>query len=533
MSRAAYLTLAWTLLSAVCLTAGCKASGNFFKTDRSRLLSPDKVVKTPSRSPINPILPNVGLVDQSQELVPNASLPIVEDLYPIESDYVIGPADIIDIYILDLFQEGAQTPIRREVSKAGYIDLPLVADRIKASGLTPDQLKEAVCRAYSPNILRDPVVSIIMAAAQQSSCSVLGAVYRPGQYMINRPDTRLLEVLAMAGGIVQPGIKYIYIIRPSEEIKRSIEQAKAEPEPQGQPLELPKPVVPDRQAQPEVTAPSPDQQAQPEETAPPPSKEGADDVDKAMRELMEALPSVLGSLAQEAYLAEAATGLPVSEEKKGTWRYQNGRWVSETPDVSADYDKKTQEQSLPSPGPGPAGQEDPFGWKRADKSHLARVIAINYQLLEAGEPKMNIVVRSQDILQVPYLKQGEFYIAGEVLRPGPYSLTGRQVTVKQALAAAGNLGPLAWPENSILVRRIGDYQEQIIPLDIEAIFRNDSPDLFLRPDDQIWVGTDVRAIFYAVMRNAFRMTYGFGFIYDRNFADPLYATPRSNRFTRL
>ena len=146
---------------------------------------------------------------------------------------------------------------------------------------------------------------------------------------------------------------------------------------------------------------------------------------------------------------------------------------------------------------------------------------------------MNVIIRENDIIQVPYIKSGEFYIGGEVLRPGVYSLAGRKITVKQALAAAGNLGPLAWPENSLLVRRLSEYQEQFIPLDIEGIFRGDLPDVQLKTDDQIWVGTEIRAIFYAVMRNAFRLTYGFGFIYDRNFSDPLLATPHSNRFTRL
>jgi protein involved in polysaccharide export with SLBB domain len=145
---------------------------------------------------------------------------------------------------------------------------------------------------------------------------------------------------------------------------------------------------------------------------------------------------------------------------------------------------------------------------------------------------MNIVLRDNDIIQIPYLPVGEFYVTGEVMRPGVYSLPGRPITIKQALSATGGVGPLAWPENSALVRRIGNNQEQAIPLNVEAIFRGDEPDFFLKPDDVIEVGTDVRASFYAVMRNAFRMTYGFGFIYDRNFADPVTLTPTSRRFTR-
>jgi hypothetical protein len=92
------------------------------------------------------------------------------------------------------------------------------------------------------------------------------------------------------------------------------------------------------------------------------------------------------------------------------------------------------------------------------------------------------------------------------------------------------LGPLSWPENSILIRRIGKNQEQMIPINIESILRGTEPDIYLKPNDIIAVGTHWSTTFLAVMRNAFRMTYGFGFIYDRNFADPLLVYPNSRRF---
>jgi hypothetical protein len=42
--------------------------------------------------------------------------------------------------------------------------------------------------------------------------------------------------------------------------------------------------------------------------------------------------------------------------------------------------------------------------------------------------------------------------------------------------------------------------------------------VFLKPDDQVLVGTNAIAPYLAAFRNAFRITYGAGFIYDRNFA---------------
>ena len=234
--------------------------------------------------------------------------------------------------------------------------------------------------------------------------------------------------------------------------------------------------------------------------------------------------------------------------------YRNGEWVREG--VSAEtlptakplapaIRPETRPTLLPEiaprskpamPAPRPTPQEtpeDPFGWAKVQKSDLVRIIAINLKKLEQGDYRMNIVIRENDIIQIPSLEIGEFYVMGEVTRPGVYSLTGRKVTIKMAMAASGNLGPLAWPENSVLIRRVGENQEQMIPLNIENIIRGTDPDVYLKANDVIAVGTAWQSTVLAVMRNAFRMTYGFGFIYDRNFADPLFVTPNSRRFKAL
>jgi pyruvate/2-oxoglutarate dehydrogenase complex dihydrolipoamide acyltransferase (E2) component len=199
-------------------------------------------------------------------------------------------------------------------------------------------------------------------------------------------------------------------------------------------------------------------------------------------------------------------------------------------------------QPLPLPQTAPAekpqvitkglDEEDPFGWIKAARLDQIRVIAIDLNKLRNGDPKMNIVIRDRDAIVVPELQHGEFYLGGEFERPGVYSLTGRKVTLKQAIAAGANFSTLAWPRNGMLVRRIGKNQEQVIALDLEAIMRGEQQDLFLKPDDLIVVGSDPRALPLVIVRNAFRLTYGFGFIYDRNFADPAPFRMDSMRFKR-
>jgi len=149
------------------------------------------------------------------------------------------------------------------------------------------------------------------------------------------------------------------------------------------------------------------------------------------------------------------------------------------------------------------------------------VIRINVNELKEGNPKYNIVIRAGDVINIPNIEPGEFYMYGHVGRPGVYSLTGRKVTLKQALAAAGGLDAVAIPRRCDLVRRIGPNQEVTVQVDLTRIFDGEQPDIFLKPNDFINVGTDAVAPFLAVTRNAYRASYGWGFVYDRNY----YITP--------
>jgi len=511
--------LVWALAAATFLLGGCKAVGDWLKVDSSRFMAPEEVVKQPTGSPVNPILTGISPIDRTQELLPNAVFPDESDWQYTEKDYVIGPTDVVDISVMDLMAEGLETVLRREVSNTGYIDLPLLERRIRAEGLTARGLEKAIADAYSPNILRNPTVSVTVAARRNSSFSIIGAVATPGTYGLVRLDTRLLDALALAGGVTQLKIKYIYVIRQRPPVRLAEEAAAARAT---APVELP-PLPPEL---------PPETATKPAATQPP-----GQDANAALRELQKALPG--GAAAPpapaEVRLSEAGppgpaatpssrpAALPAPPAER--WVYSAGKWVR----VSEAASKPAATASAPAPQTA----ADLFGWKKFDGAGASRVVAVNLDQLRNGDPRMNIVMRNGDVINVPSLDVGEFYVMGEVARPGVYSLTGRQITLKQAVAAAGNMGPLAWPENTILIRRVGDSQEQVVPINLEGVFRGEEPDVYLKPDDVIAVGSDIRSSFLLVLRNAFRMTYGFGFIYDRNFAElnPNIAGT-SRRFTR-
>jgi hypothetical protein len=250
-----------------------------------------------------------------------------------------------------------------------------------------------------------------------------------------------------------------------------------------------------------------------------------------------AAPQAAGARSPAGDAGSDELGLPQQDSVGGEpvpeWNEERGKWVIRMPatrpttgEVGEVTERPGVAETFPVTRPGPAeaeegAMEEPH--RRADAfDELApplRIIEIPIKQLMEGDPRYNIVIRPSDLINVPLGPVGEFSLMGNVVRPGAYSLTGRRMTVKEAIASAGGFSQLAWPARADLVRRLSKHEEQTIQLDLDAIFAGDAPDFYLKPNDLINVGTTPAAIFFAVLRNAFRFTYGMGFVYDRNFAD--------------
>jgi protein involved in polysaccharide export with SLBB domain len=121
-----------------------------------------------------------------------------------------------------------------------------------------------------------------------------------------------------------------------------------------------------------------------------------------------------------------------------------------------------------------------------DNADAARLIAINLPRLYDGDPTQNILIQPDDIIRVPDLDYGEFEIRGRVNRPGVYSLSGLEITLKMAYAAAGMAHDHGGETGT--VTRIGaDGQEQVIAFDLERIFTGQDEDIPLQDGDVIVV----------------------------------------------
>jgi polysaccharide biosynthesis/export protein len=109
-------------------------------------------------------------------------------------DYIIGPDDVL---VVNVWKEPDLSRLVL-VRPDGKITLPLLKD-IDASGNTPGQLQARIEQALG-DFISKPAVTVIVQEAKSHKFNILGAVQKPGSYVITGPMT-VLDAIALAGGL--------------------------------------------------------------------------------------------------------------------------------------------------------------------------------------------------------------------------------------------------------------------------------------------------------------------------------------------
>jgi len=483
---------------------------------------------------VNVILDSLGVAEETPAAWENGEEPKPVDVVAYDTDYVFGPGDIVIISIFELFQEGQVYANKLVITETGKLSIPDVGV-VNAVGLTESQLEEEIKQILSPNILKEPSVSVTLDTSQSRMFSILGnGISRPGRYDIPRYDYRLADALAIAGGISQFNISYIYVSRPITGKETPAEKAAPSAETPKTTTENAIPTSKPRDEMLDVIAPM----AKRERGA------GSDIVitstematanelaEAALPEKLQSVDSSSTSPTSDTRLSTSNSGAPgenqapsnVAKEGRIEWIFQDGRWIP----VQIGESKPTQEPVEQPKQPQVAKEPTLTSWNQIGPGgSQRRVIRIPADKLLGGDPRYNIVIRSGDNIHVPVDIIGEFCIMGNVTNQGFINITGRPMTLKMAIAAAGGLGQLAWPKNCEVIRRIGKKREEIVLVNLDKIAMGEQPDFFIKPNDLINVGTEWSTRYRAALRNAFRATWGFGMVYDRNFADRDYGTAR-------
>ena len=459
-----------------------------------------------------PILEHLAAIESPADEWVEISEITNEDLVPQSMVYRVSSGDVLTLSVWDLIATNQVEILVRQIDPNGYVEVPQLG-RVFVTGLTEKEVGERIEDAMV-KLVADPLVSVVVDQRSEQTFFLMGNVSNPGPYLVPSSDFRILQGLVGAGGIPQ-FVEDIYVIRqvPLDDSLNTIQQESLQsfdPDdldngPDGEDLLD----VIDDLSSPGMISGSGNGLIAP--SAP----RSAPDGDDPLIDLIESVQSS-GQAADTTGTVDQSTTPELSRMLTPRWRFVDGRWVREAIPVAARRMIQAADgELLPADSRG--------------QLFTQRKIRIPVKPLLAGDARYNIVVRPGDIVSVPPSPIGNVYIDGQVNGPGVYNLpvTGR-LTLTRAITSAGGLNGVAVPERVDLTRIVGVNEQATIMLNLRAIQEGTQPDVYIKPDDRINVGTNFWATPLAVLRSGFRTNYGFGFLLDRNFGNDVFGAPPSN-----
>jgi polysaccharide biosynthesis/export protein len=109
------------------------------------------------------------------------------------------------------------------------------------------------------------------------------------------------------------------------------------------------------------------------------------------------------------------------------------------------------------------------------------------EIMSATNPQGNILIRPNDVISVPRAEL--VYVIGVVAKAGGFVLAEQEtMTVLQALAMAGGLGPQAAAQNARILSSVKDHSARAeTPVNVKRILEGKAKDLPLRADDILFI----------------------------------------------
>ena len=109
------------------------------------------------------------------------------------------------------------------------------------------------------------------------------------------------------------------------------------------------------------------------------------------------------------------------------------------------------------------------------------------ELMIQGNPKLNLPLMANDIVNVPVERTYDVFVFGQVEKPGNIQMKrGRGMTLMKAIAQAGGFTQRA-RRGGVIVTRTVNGKEKQIKVNIKKILRGKQKDFQLEPDDVIFV----------------------------------------------
>lgn len=139
------------------------------------------------------------------------------------SEYVLGAGDVVRVTVF----QNPDLSLETRVSENGVITYPLIGN-VPVGGKSAEAAEHTIAK-----MLRDggfvisPQVSVLVMQIRGNQVAVLGQVNRPGRYPLETANTRLSDMLAIAGGAASTGADTVIFsgVRDGKQLRREIDVA--------------------------------------------------------------------------------------------------------------------------------------------------------------------------------------------------------------------------------------------------------------------------------------------------------------------
>lgn len=158
----------------------------------------------------------------------------------------------------------------------------------------------------------------------------------------------------------------------------------------------------------------------------------------------------------------------------------------------------------------PSSDEKGAEKARDSEERSPETLVIDLQeLLLKGNLSLNLPLKHSDVVNIPV--SGKVFVGGEVNRPGGFLLKGKRMTVSQAVAMAEGLKPKANASGTKIFRYAEGDKEEVLSVDVDAIHKGKSKDVYLRENDIVIVPKSGVKAFLIELRETMKGLLGFGY----------------------
>lgn len=140
-----------------------------------------------------------------------------------QPEYLLGAGDTIRIFVY----QNPDLTLETRVNENDTITYPLIGN-VKIGGMTVPSAEQAIAKALKDGgFIKKPQVTIVLLQNRSNQVSVLGEVNHPGHFPLETLNTRVSEMIAIAGGISATGADIVILtgVREGRPFRKDINVA--------------------------------------------------------------------------------------------------------------------------------------------------------------------------------------------------------------------------------------------------------------------------------------------------------------------